>query len=157
MIFVCHAFFAADSPFLLSGAWMLYLEMGFLSSLFLMAMFGGPRKQLWKWLWRANTQAFSTAVISWTHNPLRGYCVTEAAAHIPHPVLILFRADRCGHQSSCYWKIFSAPAEWCTVAKTLILASRMIVTSLMPLIKVSSRHYLGTKIALMSKWHRGRN
>lgn len=54
-------------------------------------------------------------------------------------------------------KDFSAPAKQCTVAKTLILASRIIVTSLMPLIKVSSRHYLGTKTAFVGKWHRGRN
>lgn len=49
---------------------------------------------------------------------------------------------------------FSAQAEWRTVAKALNLASRMIVTSLMPLIKVSSRCYFGaTKLAFMSRWH----
>lgn len=56
------------------------------------------------------------------------------------------------------WEDFSSQAEWCTVAKTLILASRMIGISLMPLIKVSSSHYLGiTKIVFMDKWHRGKN
>lgn len=39
---------------------------------------------------------------------------------------------------------FSAQAERCTVAETWILVWKMIVTALVPLIKVSLRHCLGT-------------
>ena len=38
--------------------------------------------------------------------PIGGLTVTEADVHVLHPVLILFGANRCGHQSYFYWKMF---------------------------------------------------
>lgn len=115
--------------------------MWFLSSLFLMVMFGGPREQLWKQPCRSNNQTHSTAVISWTHNPT-GACPSSCSDAL--------QGRQMWASKLLLLEDFSAQSEWCTVAKTLILARTVIVTSLMPLIKASSRHYSGIiKITFM--------
>lgn len=100
-------------------------------------MFGGTREKLWKQLCRANNQACSTAVISWTRTLFGGWCITEAesTSHCSDTV----QGRQMWASKLLLLEDFSAQAEWYTVAKTLILASRMIVSSLMSLIKVSSR------------------
>lgn len=118
-----------------------------------MEMFGEPREQLWKQL------KGKEPGLSYCHDILNsqlewGLAYYRGGSACTSPGSESIRSRQMWALKLLLLEDFSAQAEWYTAAKALILASRMIVTSLMPLIKVSSQHYLRTtKIACMSRWY----